>query len=152
MSRGGFGIFGKNMSDVSVVAKSFWAFIIPVLEYCSPFWLPTTTSHLLLLDRVVGRVSQLSGGSISCDIRRRQRVASLFVAFKIFSLVGHSLFPAQYFPAQLVTAKAPVELLLFTIDLLRCKGLEIGSFRALLFYLVFDCGIGCMNPSLLVKT
>ena len=30
-------------------------------------------------------------------------------------------------------------------------GLELCSFRALLFCLVFDCGVGCMNLSLLVK-
>ena len=57
------------------------------------------TSHLLLLDRVVGRVSQLSGGSVSCDLWQRSNVASLCLFFKIDSLVGHpvrSLFPAQY--------------------------------------------------------
>ena len=30
-------------------------------------------------------------------------------------------------------------------------GLELFSFRALLFCLVFDCGMGCMSLSLLVK-
>ena len=37
------------------------------------------------------------------------------------------------------------------LDLLRCLGQELCSFRALLFCLVFDCGIGWMNLSLLVK-
>ena len=49
------GILRKTMSvfrDVTVVAKCFWAFILPVLEYCSPVWMSAATSHLSLLDRV----------------------------------------------------------------------------------------------------
>ena len=96
------GILRKTMSvirDVAVVAKCFWAFILPVLEYCSPVWMSAATSHLSLLDRVVGQVSQLSGGSVSCDLWHRRKVASLCVFFKIDSLVDHpvrGLFPAQY--------------------------------------------------------
>ena len=55
------GILRKTMSDVAVVAKCFWAFILPVLEYCSPVWMPAATSHLSLLDRVVSQVSRLRG-------------------------------------------------------------------------------------------
>ena len=97
------GILRKTMSvfrDVAVVAKCFWAFILPVLEYCSPVWMSAATSHLSLLDRVVGQVSQLlSGGSVSCDHWHNRKVASLCVFFKIDSLVDHpvrGLFPAQY--------------------------------------------------------
>ena len=88
------GILRKTVSvfrDVTVVAKCFWAFILPVLEYCSPVWMSAATSHLSLLDRVVSQVSRLSGGSVS--------QASLSVFFKIDSLVDHpvrGLFPAQY--------------------------------------------------------
>ena len=94
-------ILRKTMSafrDVAVLAKIFWEFILPLLEYCSTVWMSATSSHLLLLDRVVGRVSQLSGGSVSCDLWHRCKVASLCVFFKIDSLVVHpvhSLFPAQ---------------------------------------------------------
>ena len=44
-----------------------------------------------------------------------------------------------------------VELWLLTLDLLRYQGVELCSFRALLFCFVFDCGIGCMNLFLLLK-
>ena len=57
------------------------------------------TSHLSLLDRVVGQVSQLSGGSVTCDLWHRHNVASLCVFFKIDRLVDHPVrghFPAQY--------------------------------------------------------
>ena len=85
--------------DIAIVAKCFWAFILPVLEYCSPVWMSAATSHLSLLDRVVSQVSRLSGGSVSCDLWHRRKVASLSVFFKIDSLVDHpvrGLFPAQY--------------------------------------------------------
>ena len=95
------GILRTTMSvfrDVAVVAKCFWAFILSVLEYCSPVWMSAATSHLLLLDRVVGRVSQLSGGNVTCDLWHRHKVASLSVFFKIDNLVDRpvrGLFPAQ---------------------------------------------------------
>ena len=95
------GILRKTMSvfrDVAIVAKCFWAFKLPVLEHCSPVWMSAATSHMSLLDRVVSQVSRLSGGSVSCDLWHRRKVASLSV-FKIDSLVDHpvrGLFPAQY--------------------------------------------------------
>ena len=58
------GILRKTMSVFrvffnecfTVVAKCFWAFILPVLEYCSPVRMSAATSHLSLLDRVVSQV------------------------------------------------------------------------------------------------
>ena len=94
------GILRKTMSvfrDVAIVAKCFWAFILPVLEYCSPVWMSAATSHLSLLDLVVSQLSRLSGGSVSCDFWHRRKVASLSVFFKIDNLVDHpvrGLFPA----------------------------------------------------------
>ena len=94
------GILRKTMCvfrDVTVVAKYFWAFILPVLEYCSPVLMSAATSHLSLLDRVVSQVGRLSG--VSCDLWHRRKVTSLSVVFKIDSLVDHpvrGLFPAQY--------------------------------------------------------
>ena len=55
------GILRKTMTvfrDVTVVAKCFWAFILPVLEYCSPVWMSAATSHLSLLNRVVSQVGR----------------------------------------------------------------------------------------------
>ena len=96
------GIFRKIMSvfrNVAVVAKCFWACILPMLEFCFSVWMSAATSHLSLLDHVVGQVSQLGGGSVSCDLWHKRKVAYLCVFFKINSLVDHpvsGLFPAQY--------------------------------------------------------
>ena len=69
-----------------------------MLEYCSPVWMSAATSNLLLLNRVVGRVSRLSGGGVSYDLWHRRKVPSLCVFFKIDSLVDHVQGdqPAQY--------------------------------------------------------
>ena len=105
------GILRQTMSvfrDVAVV-KCFCAFILLVLEYCSPVWISAATSHLSLLDRAVGQVSRISGGSVICDLWHRRKVASLCVFFKIDSLVDHpvhGLFPAQY----VLRGDLPVEL------------------------------------------
>ena len=147
------GIYRKTMSvfrDVSIVAKFFWAYILPVLEYCSPVWMSAATSHLSLLDRVVSQVGWLSGGNASCDLWHRHKVTSLSVFFKIDSLVDH---PVRVFFSSAVCVEEtnPVDLWLLTLDILRCLGIELCSFHALLFCLVFVCGMGCMNLSLLVK-
>ena len=69
------GILRKTMSvfaDFADVAKRFLPFILPVMKYCSPVWMSSASSHLLLLDCVVGRVSQLCCGSVSCDLWHRR--------------------------------------------------------------------------------
>ena len=145
------GILRKAMSvsrDFTVVAKCFWASILPVLEYCSPVWMSAATSHLSLLGRVVGQVSRLSGGSVSCDLWHRRKVASLCVFFKIDSLVDHpvrGLFPAQY------VLRRPTNGALAAHSRSFAHSLELCSFCALLFCLVFDCGMGCMSLSFLAK-
>ena len=108
------GILRKTTSvfrDVAVVAKCFWAFILPVKEYRSSVWTSAATSHLSLLDRVVGQVSRLSGGSVSCDLWHRRK-------FHLF-----------------VSSSQRDE---------TCEEDTIVSSS-------FDCGIGCMSLSLLVK-
>ena len=119
--------------DVSFVAKCFWAFILPVLEYSSPVWMSAATSNLPLVDRNVSQVSQLSGGSVPAAIFGT--VASLCVFFKIDSLVDHpvrGIFPAQHL------LRRPT------------RGALAAHYRSFEL-LVIDCGMGCMNLHLLVK-
>ena len=59
------GILRKNLSvfpDPSLVAKCFWSFLIPVLEYCSTVWRSASDGLLGLLDRVVCAALRFSGG------------------------------------------------------------------------------------------
>ena len=75
--------------------------------------------------------------------------SSLCVFFKIDSLVDHpvrGLIPAQYLLRRLTHGAFAAH-----SRFLRCLGLELCRLCALLFCLVFDCGMDCINLSLLVK-
>ena len=84
-------IFGKTMSVFRVVIKYFWALILPLLKHCSPVWMSVATSYLLWTDCVVGRVSQLNFGSVSCGFWHIRTVAFLCIFFLIYSLVGEPI-------------------------------------------------------------
>ena len=69
--------------DRSLLLRSFWSFILPVLEYCSAVWCSAADSHLKLLDRVVRSADFLAGGVLDCNLTHRRSVAELFMLFKI---------------------------------------------------------------------
>jgi len=63
---GRLGILRKALHlycDAEVVSRSYWSYVLPVLEYCSPVWSSAATCHLSLLDRIVRRAVALSDGS-----------------------------------------------------------------------------------------
>ena len=43
--------------DRSLLLRSFWSFVLPVLECCSVVWCSAADSHLELLDKVVRSVT-----------------------------------------------------------------------------------------------
>ena len=73
--------------DPSLLVRSFWSFVLPVLEYCSAVW----CSHLKLLDRVVRSAGFLAGGFIECNLAHRRSVTELCMLFKIKSNPMHLL-------------------------------------------------------------
>lgn len=90
-------------SDAEVVTRSFWSYILPLLEYCSPVWYSAAACHLSLLDRIVRRAVSLSDGKVTCDLAHRRQVASLCMFFKIFHNAEHpvrSHFPPPFVPAR----------------------------------------------------
>ena len=52
--------------DRSLLQRSFWSFVLTVLEYCSAVWCSAADSHLL--DRVVWGEGFLAGGVLECDL------------------------------------------------------------------------------------
>ena len=106
-------------------------FILPVLECCSQVWMSAAsvaTSHLLLLDRVVDWVSQLSGGSVSCDLWHRRRVDLCGVSsILIVWLVTQCLF----FSAQYVMRRNPANLLKPAEHLSMCSTLHKSDDRTI---------------------
>ena len=93
----------KVVHDRSLLLRSFWSFVMPVLEYCSAVWCSAADSHLKLLDRVVRSAGFLAGGVLECNLAHRRSVAELCMLFKIKSNPMHPLsgaFPLPYVSAR----------------------------------------------------
>ena len=89
--------------DRWLLLRSFWSFVLPVLEYCSAVWCSAADSHLKLLDRVVRGADFLAGGVIDCNLAHRRSAAELRMLFKIKSNPLHPLsgaLPLPYVPAR----------------------------------------------------
>ena len=50
--------------DPVLGSSCFWSFLLPLLEYFSPVWMPAAASHL---DRVVSKAVRLSDGLVVGD-------------------------------------------------------------------------------------
>ena len=88
--------------DWSLLLRSFWSFVLPVLGYCSAVWCSDAGSHLKLLDRVVRSANFLAGGVLDCKFAHRRYVAELCMLFKIKSNPMYPLsgaLPLLYVPA-----------------------------------------------------
>ena len=89
--------------DRSLLVRSFWSFVLPVLEYCSAVWCLAADSHLELLDRVVRSAGFLAGGVLECNLAHRRSVPELCMLFEIKSNPVHPLsgaLPLPYVPAR----------------------------------------------------
>ena len=88
------GIMGKSWQvfhDRSLLVRSFWSFVLPVLENCSAVWCSAAHSYLKLLDRVVRSAGSLAGGVLECNLADRRYVAEFCMLYKIKSNPMHPL-------------------------------------------------------------
>ena len=74
-----------------LLQRSFWSFVLPVLEYCSAVWCSAGASHTKILDRVVRSAGFLAGGVLECNLAHRRSVAELCMLFEIKSNPMHHL-------------------------------------------------------------
>ena len=89
--------------DRALLSRSFWSFVLPVLEYCSATWCSAADSHLKLLVRVVRSAGFLAGGVLECNLAHRRSLAQLCMLFKIKSNPMHppsGALPLPYVPAR----------------------------------------------------
>ena len=87
------GIMRKSLQvfhDRTLLLRSFWSFVMPVLEYCSAVWYSAADSHLKLLDGVVR--------TVVVNLAHRRSVAELCMVFKIKSNPMHPLSGALRLP------------------------------------------------------
>ena len=85
--------------DRSLLVRSFWSFVMPVLEYCSAVWYSAADSHLKLLDRIVRSAGFLAGGVLECNLARRRSVAELCILCNPMHPLSGAL-PLSYVPAR----------------------------------------------------
>ena len=69
--------------DWSLLLRSLWSFVLPVLEYCSAVWCSAADSHRKLLDRVVRSAGFLAGGVLDCNLANRRSVAELCMLLRL---------------------------------------------------------------------
>ena len=135
--------------DVEVVTRSFWSFVLPLLEYCSAVWSGAATCHLSLLDRVVRRAVVFSEGEVKCDLLHRRKVASLCMFYKIFNNASHYRWDCIIqISWSLVGLHG--EQLWCMIMFWWLLGVELSSIRGLLSQLVLLFGITLMALFLMV--
>ena len=69
--------------DQSLLLRSFWSFVLPILKHFSPVWCSSAHSYLKLLDRVVRGARFLAGGVLECNLAHRRSVTVLCLLFKV---------------------------------------------------------------------
>ena len=80
-------------ADTSVLLRCYYAFILPILEYCSPVWGSAANSHLRLLDHQIHAVSSgLGPDQILKPLNHRRCVAGMCMLYKIHSNPKHCLY------------------------------------------------------------
>ena len=87
----------------SLFLRSFWSFVLPVLEYCSAVWCSAADSQLKLLDRVVRSANFLAGSVCECNCAHRRSVAVLCIQFNMRNNTMRPLsgaLPLPYVPAR----------------------------------------------------
>ena len=79
-------------ADTSVLLRCYYAFILPILEYCSPVWGSSASSHIRLLDRQIHAVSRLCPDQILKSLNHRRCIAVKCMLCKIHSNPKHCLY------------------------------------------------------------
>ena len=75
--------------DTSVLLLSYFAFVLQILEYCSPVWGSAAECQYQLLERPVYSVARHCTDQSFLSLFHRRRVAGLSMVFKVNSNSNH---------------------------------------------------------------
>ena len=78
--------------DTSVLLRCDFAFVLSILEYCSPVWGSAAECHLQLLERQVYSVGRVCAYQTFLSLCHRRRVAGLRMLYKVNSNFNYCLF------------------------------------------------------------
>ena len=76
----------------SVLLRRYYAFVLPILNYCSPVWGSAAECQLQLLERLVYSVARLCADHCFLSLCHRHHVAGLCMLYKDNSNSNHCLF------------------------------------------------------------
>ena len=80
----------RIIGDHYILLRSFYSFIPPYLEYCSPVWSSSADSHLKRLDKNIQACKFLIPNFIII-LQHRRFISSLCIFYKIFHHPSHPL-------------------------------------------------------------
>ena len=135
--------------DTSVLLRCYYAFVLPILEYCSHVWGSAAECHLQLLKRQVYSVARLCPDQTFLSLCHRYHVAALFMLYNVNSNSNHCLFgelPSASVRVRHTRAAAAAHPLEFEVS--RCRTYQFARCFLLaqtrvwndLPYTVFDIG------------
>ena len=78
--------------DTSVLFRSYFALVLPILQYCSQVWRSAAECHLLLLELHVYSVAWLCSDQTLLSLCHRRHVAAQCMLYKVNSNSNHCLF------------------------------------------------------------
>ena len=80
----------KTLGNNDAVLKSFYIFILPCFEYCSPVWCSASDLHLKLLDCALNNI-RIFLLDILINLEKHRYIACLSILHKILHKVDHPL-------------------------------------------------------------
>ena len=80
----------KIFRDEDIARKTFYSFILPCFEYCSPVWMSAAPSHLRLLERSLNCMRFIVP-DLSLDLETRRVLSGLSSLYKIFKCPKHPM-------------------------------------------------------------
>ena len=134
--------------DTYVLLRCYYAYVLPILEYCSPVWGSAAECRLQLLDRQVYSVARLCRDQTFLSLCHRRHVHALCMLYRVNSNWNHCLFselPSASVRVQHSRAAAAAHPLDFEVSRCRTPNLQDVSCRPR-----FVCGMTfptlCLTP------
>ena len=118
----------RKFDSLDIVRNCFYAFLLPVFEYCAPVWSSAAECHLALLDSILNRIKSMIP-NLNIDLGHRRSVASMCMFFKILDNPKHplhTLMPPNYIAPRLtrhsmaINSRALVPVRCLTTQYQRC--------------------------------
>ena len=108
--------------DISGLLRCYYAFVLKILEYCSPVWLSAAECHHQLLEGQVYSVVRLCPAQTFLSLCHQRHVTALCMWYKVKSDSNHCLFselPSASVRVRYTRAAAAAHLLEFEVS--RCR-------------------------------